>query len=814
MLSGTSMATPHVAGAAAIMLEEFPDWTPQQVKAALVSTATPGSSTVYQQGGGRVDLARAHQQGVYATKAPVDFGYFPYPQQGGTPVTEQLGFVNTTGADVTLDLTATVTDEDGAPAPAGQLTLAADQVTVPAGGTATVEATVDPSVGEPALYGGRVDATSADGSVAVTVPVGWYVEPESYDLTFDVVARDGRPAGGISWVDLVDAVDTTRFNERVSFTDGSATVRVPAGTYSAMGFVFTYDDASVYATEVSIAGDPQVEVTGDTTVRIDATRATRVIGDTDRPSEADILAPSVYRAGEQFGSFQSSLLTGPPIGRLYAAPTEMVDVGEFEFYAKLHQRAPQLRVDVVRPQAMPVDTSYAFGSPLIDGTDRREMVYVGLGRPEDYEGLDLRGKVALIQRGQLTFVDKIANARNAGAAAAIIYNNVPGLLLIGVTDPGIPVLTATQQQGLALRELTDQGPVTLRLRGIVESPYVSELLFPEPGRVLDQHVYPVDRSNSVVVDTTYRSHVDDWPSGDVYHAFRPYSFFSFDGVRNFTAPERRLEYVSTGDSRWWHQAWLSMANEAIFAGSQFAPIVTYPEADRGRTTWFEQPSHPGVISAYEVGADEGDPVVRTGNTISASVPEYVDGLGRYGFAGSAGDTGEFRLFEDGQQIVSSTGFRGDFEVGGDPATYRAELDVTRSSPYWTMSTRTETRWTFDSAPPQGGGSEAVPLLLVDYELEDLDLLNRAPRGHYEIGLRVHRQQGAAASPVDVVQAWASFDDGTGWQPLRVRGSGGSYTASLVNPSSATTDFVSLRVAASDRGGSSIEQTIQRAYGLR
>ncbi|EHB54602.1 S8 family serine peptidase [Paenibacillus lactis] len=52
------------------------------------------------------------------------------------------------------------------------------------------------------------------------------------------------------------------------------------------------------------------------------------------------------------------------------------------------------------------------------------LVYVGLGSPEDFEGKDMKGKIALIKRGELPFVDKMANAQKAGATAAIIYNNV------------------------------------------------------------------------------------------------------------------------------------------------------------------------------------------------------------------------------------------------------------------------------------------------------------------------------------------------------------------------------------------------------
>jgi hypothetical protein len=319
----------------------------------------------------------------------------------------------------------------------------------------------------------------------------------------------------------------------------------------------------------------------------------------------------------------------------------------------------------------------------------------------------------------------------------------------------------------------------------------------------------------MVIDTTYRSHVDGWPAGDVYHAFRPYSNFSFEGVRNFVAPEPRTEYVSIGDSRWWHLAWASMANESIFGGEQDDPIVTYPRRGKSSATWFEQPMHPGIIRTYEVGVDNGEPVVRSGNTITGFVPEFVDPFGRYGFAGAAGDSGEFRLFEDGDLIATAPFFRGDFAVSGDPATYRAELDVTRSAAYWTQSTRTETRWTFESAPPAAGATESVPLLLVDYSLGELDLLNQAPRGPYEIDLSVHRQQGAPESDVASLRVWSSFNDGGTWRRLPVTDLGnGSFSAAVTNPAAVNRTHVALRVTATDDGGSAITQTIYRAYGLQ
>ena len=105
-LSGTSMATPHVAGAATLLAQEHPDWTGDQLKYALMSTAKDDGYGAYEQGAGRVDVARAVQQSVFATGS-IDFGKIPYSQT--TPVTRPVTYTNNGSAPVTLNLTATVT---------------------------------------------------------------------------------------------------------------------------------------------------------------------------------------------------------------------------------------------------------------------------------------------------------------------------------------------------------------------------------------------------------------------------------------------------------------------------------------------------------------------------------------------------------------------------------------------------------------------------------------------------------------------------------------------------------------------------------
>ncbi len=80
--SGTSMATPMVAGAAALLLQRHPDWTPAQVKSALVLTGDPAypssartvEAPTTREGGGVIDIPRANAPLIFDAPTTVSFG--------------------------------------------------------------------------------------------------------------------------------------------------------------------------------------------------------------------------------------------------------------------------------------------------------------------------------------------------------------------------------------------------------------------------------------------------------------------------------------------------------------------------------------------------------------------------------------------------------------------------------------------------------------------------------------------------------------------------------------------------------------------
>lgn len=92
----------------------------------------------------------------------------------------------------------------------------------------------------------------------------------------------------------------------------------------------------------------------------------------------------------------------------------------------------------------------------------------GVGKPTDYNGIDVKGKVALISRGEIAFVDKIAAAKAKGAVAAIVHNSASGTntpnesgVFLGDSFAFIPTLDMSLTDGAAIREALKAGAATI-----------------------------------------------------------------------------------------------------------------------------------------------------------------------------------------------------------------------------------------------------------------------------------------------------------------------------------------------------------------
>ncbi|MER7472214.1 S8 family serine peptidase, partial [Micromonospora sp. NPDC000018] len=303
-LSGTSMAAPHVAGAAALLAQQHTGWTAGRLKAALMASAKPHAGlTAYQQGAGRVDVARAVTQAVTSDPASVSFGRALWPHDDDTPVTRTVTWHNDGPAAVTLDLAVEATGPDGKPAPAGMFTLGATRLSVPAGGTASAAVTADTRVDGPdGHYSGRVVARSG-GTVAVVTPLAVHREVESYTVTVEHLNRAGGAAAehGTTLVSLDGRTPYDLYDP-----DGTAELRLPKGRYGLNSLVFEVDGERFAG--VTQFAQPELVVAGDTRVTVDARRGKPVRMSVPERSATPVLVDIGANFFTDEGSYSFGLL--------------------------------------------------------------------------------------------------------------------------------------------------------------------------------------------------------------------------------------------------------------------------------------------------------------------------------------------------------------------------------------------------------------------------------------------------------------------------------------------------------------------------
>jgi len=184
-MSGTSMATPHVAGAAALIKQIHPDWSPKQIKSALMGTAYDVYASVWEQGSGRIDVYKAAQVESILSPSSLSFGLIPYSQDIWTK-SDTLTLFNTSDEAKVYYLTAEHNIPYGF-----SYTIEPEEVYLDANSTAEIvfTITIDNSVfplseANPPTYSGKIVAQT-DNEIIKTNFV--FAKARMFGISFDAL---------------------------------------------------------------------------------------------------------------------------------------------------------------------------------------------------------------------------------------------------------------------------------------------------------------------------------------------------------------------------------------------------------------------------------------------------------------------------------------------------------------------------------------------------------------------------------------------------------------------------------------------------
>ncbi|MET8291435.1 S8 family serine peptidase [Streptomyces sp. NPDC005132] len=813
--SGTSMAAPHVAGAAVLLAQKHPTWTGQRIKDALMSTSvlTPAYSP-YQAGAGRLDVGTAYLQDQVIASGSVDAGLVPWSAgRKPKPVKRQITYTNTTDRPITLQLSVARGDS-----PAGVFALAADHVTVPARGTSTAALVADPKGLAPGRYAAQVTARSAAG--AVHTAVGLSVESEKYGLTVHLKDRSGKPVSGEVEITGADGRTTVMW-----VPDGTLTSRWAPGSYTVVSTLDVKGGHGPHSLGYAVLTVPELNLTSDKDVDLDASRIRQVKVATPRPTSVTTSRIDLFR------SFTSSeptpadgqalheiLMPSAAYDSLWALPTKgKVTKGSFVFTTRIRAKQTPLRITYAGHDLDDTLLVQPGSAQFHDGSTRVDAVFAGNGAPSDYAGLNARGKAVIVRSSTASAPTEQAAAAHAAAASMLlVVNDGDGRKNDWYGDPDekttgpVPVASVTLDDGEELiRTLATAGKTrtTLTVEAHPAPEYLYDLADYHQGGVPDDPSAATGPGSLARIDNTFAPPAgkqivesrEDSPSYEYWPAAYPYAVYGGTRVPPFprepVAPGHRTDWVSAGNGVKWQQY------ATIDGWSTFTDIAGYQPRSVQSEHWFGPITRPRMVS-FEVPHRVGDAM---GGTLA--------GFGDGGSAHS-GDTGlmsrSFSLYQ-GDKLLMQNGPRPDFGVGDlapQKLPYRLVADTKGNTDLTPYSTTTHTEWKFISGNVD---DQAIPLVQLDYGT-DLDLAGRAERASALSVEPVVVGGDAAQDAVASVKLEVSYDDGVSWLPQAMKDDKGTWQTRLRAPARAR--YVSIRVTAEQRDGGGVTQTISRAFGLK
>ncbi len=819
-MSGTSMATPQVAGAAALVRQAHPSWTPAQVKAALVGTAvTNPDESVRMQGGGLVNIPAAAADVVVPLTSTVDAGSYSLNRQT-PPVTRTLTWANTSTTAVNLALSL---DNDPA-TPRALASVTPSMITVPAGGRANATLTVRPgALSGPGYYGGEVVATPVQANAAVDRPDGIafqvQVKPRSHTVTMKFLDESGLPASMVA-PQMLDLANYQRGYQVPIGTqvepDGVVRLTdVPEGTYW-LSSVWATMSAGLDPLRYHWRVLPQLDVTSDVSVVFDGKASTPIRVSAEGKLTQSALTTLVIKGRDEAGqSFHQGLFAVTDFEQVAVQPFDKPSQARVETMLTSRLQTPPLRFTT--PGQERINAYQMIDSPSLTGKKTLPVKDVGTGTAQRFADAHVAGAIAVVHRSPMPAQMAYINAVQEGAAMVLFANDSNQSWAVPVSpednsDRRPAAFTVTAAEAallLASKQATLQFNPT-------QSPsyntvWITKDGFPSPRLVVDQ-------ARQQRMSRTLHS------LGLVPGVSR-YDFASA-GVAAVVPGYERFTLLISAQSRegtqWWEYSdpgtWAHLANVYPQEGGQYITVsVDSTKAGQvGQQRWMSGLwQQPASYNHWEPRLDGQPPRVatRSGNTLYLNVPVFADGGGHpvlNGFV-QANDnpdqpiTTVYTVRKDGKQVGSAQTPAAVVPVPQGPGAFQLRYQVGLP----TNGYRADTTWSFPSASEDPNRQVPLPLLEAQWKLP-VSLRNEliGSTGSLTLSNPYGPQQDVTGLTVDL-----SRDGGKSWVAVPVTMTG-KRSASLALPKLAATTALTVRVNASTTGGLAIQQVLTSPVRVR